>query len=78
MCSMTLKFSAVLKLVVQRKTVLVNVVVDKPPNNCYFRCHRELVLDDATILRDTEGTSRAVYFVVPLHADASQARAAPA
>jgi hypothetical protein len=53
------------KLVVQRKAVLVNVTVDKPPNNCYFRCHRELVLDDATVLRDGEGTSRAYYFVVP-------------
>ena len=54
------------KLTVQRKAVLVNVAVDKPPNNVYFRCHRELVLDDATVLRDTEGTSRAYYFVVPL------------
>ena len=53
------------KLTVQRKAVLVNVAVDKPPNNSYFRCHRELVLDDATVLRDTEGTSRAFYFVVP-------------
>ena len=53
------------KLVVQRKAVLVNVTVDKPPNNCYFRCHREFVLDDATVLRDAEGTSRAYYFVVP-------------
>ena len=53
------------KLTVQRKAVLVNVAVDKPPANCYFRCHRELVLDDTTIARDTEGTSRTAYFVVP-------------
>ena len=53
------------KLIVQRKSVLVNVTVDKPPNNVYFRCHRELVLDDATVLRDSEGTSRTTYFVVP-------------
>jgi hypothetical protein len=54
------------KLTVQRKAVLVNVAVDKPPNNSYFRCHRELVLDDATVLRDAEGTNRAFYYVVPL------------
>jgi hypothetical protein len=53
------------KLTVQRKAVLVNVAVDKPPNNAYFRCHRELVLDDATVLRDAEGTNQAFYFVVP-------------
>ena len=61
------------KLTVQRKAVLVNVAVDKPANNVYFRCHRELVLDDCTVLRDNEGTSRACYFVVPAHADAPQA-----
>ena len=66
------------KLTVQRKAVLVNVAVDKPPNNVYFRCHRELVLDDATVLRDEEGTSRAFYFVVPQHADAPQAGATAA
>ena len=53
------------KLTVQRKAVLVNVAVDKPPNNCYFRCHRELVLDDTTVVRDTQGTSKATYFVCP-------------
>jgi hypothetical protein len=53
------------KLTVQRKAVLVNVAVDKPANNVYFRCHRDLMLDDTTVLRDNEGTSRAFYFVVP-------------
>ena len=53
------------KLTVQRKTALVNVAVDKPASNLHFRCHRDLVLDDATVLRDNEGTSRAYYFVVP-------------
>ena len=53
------------KLTVQRKAVLVNVAVDKPPNNVYFRCHRDLILDDVTVMRDNEGTSRAFYFVVP-------------
>ena len=49
------------KLIVQRKAVLVNVTVDKPPSNAYFRCHRELMLDNATVLRDYEGTSRTNY-----------------
>ena len=45
--------------------MLVNVAVDKPPNNATSAAIRDLVLDDATVLRDTEGTSRAFYFVVP-------------
>jgi hypothetical protein len=53
------------KLTVQRKAVLVNVTVDKPPNACYFRCHRELMLDDSTVLRAEEGTNRTFYYVVP-------------
>jgi len=53
------------KLTVQRKAVLVNVVVDKPSNNSFFRCHADLTLDDATVLRDNEGTARTYYFVVP-------------
>lgn len=53
------------KLTVQRKAVLVNVAADKPANNVYFRCRREQALDDCTVLRDNEGTSRAYYFVVP-------------
>jgi len=53
------------KLTLQRKAVLVNVAVDKPPNNSYFRCHRELILDDSTMVRDPQGTSRAIYFVCP-------------
>jgi hypothetical protein len=53
------------KLTVQRKAVLVNVAVDKPPNNSYFRCHRELILDDPTVMRDRQGTRQAVYYVSP-------------
>jgi hypothetical protein len=55
------------KLTVVRKTVLVNVAVDKPPNNCYFRVNSdpEMMLDDATILRDVEGSKKTIYFVVP-------------
>jgi hypothetical protein len=52
------------KLTVHRKAVLVNVTVDRPPNNVYFRCHRELILDDTTVVRDT-GTNKATYFVSP-------------
>jgi hypothetical protein len=51
------------KFTVKRKTVLVNVTVDKPPNNCYFRAHPTWFLDDATIVRDA--TSSTVYFVTP-------------
>jgi hypothetical protein len=51
------------KLTVQRKTVLVNVAVDKPPNNSYFRVHRDWLLDEATVIKDPDtGT---YYFVVP-------------
>ena len=50
------------KLTVQRKAVLVNVTVDKPPNNVYFRCHRELVLDDCTVLRDNGRHQSGVLF----------------
>jgi hypothetical protein len=55
------------KLTVVRKTVLVNVSVDRPANNCYFRVNSDpnMMLDDATILRDTEGTKRTTYYVVP-------------
>jgi hypothetical protein len=55
------------KLTVQRKAVLVNVTVDKPAANVYFRCHPDpdLILDDATVLRDNDSTNRAYYFVVP-------------
>jgi hypothetical protein len=53
------------KLTVRRKSVLVNVDVGRPPNDCYFRCHSDLVLDEATVIRDVEGTSKTVYFVCP-------------
>lgn len=55
------------KLTVQRKPVLVNVAVDKPTNNVYFRAHSdpEMMLDDTTVLRDNTGTSRAYYYVAP-------------
>jgi hypothetical protein len=55
------------KLTVQRKTVLINVPIDRPANNVYFRVHpdAEMRLDDSTVLRDNTGTQRAYYFVVP-------------
>jgi hypothetical protein len=55
------------KLTVQRKTVLINVPVDRPANNVYFRVHPdpEMRLDDSTVLRDNSGTRRPYYYVVP-------------
>jgi hypothetical protein len=53
------------KLTVRRNAVLVNVEVDKPPNNMYFRCHRDLVLDNQTVVRDSEGTGRTFYYITP-------------
>jgi hypothetical protein len=55
------------KLTVQRKSVLVNVAIDKPANNVYFQVNPdpEMMLDHATVLRDNEGTRRAIYYVVP-------------
>jgi hypothetical protein len=50
------------KITVQRKTVLVNVTVDKPPSDTYFRAHPDWALDDATILKTD---SRDTLFVVP-------------
>lgn len=51
------------KLTVKRKTVLVNVTVDKPPNNCYFRAHPQMFMDDSTVLHDRD--DRTFYYVVP-------------
>jgi hypothetical protein len=53
------------KLTVQRKTIMVNVLVDKPANNSYFRVHPDWKLDGASVIRDVEGSSRTFYFVVP-------------
>jgi hypothetical protein len=55
------------KLTVQRKSVLVNVSVDKPANNVYFRVNAdpEMMLDNATVLRNDEGTKKNFFYVVP-------------
>jgi hypothetical protein len=55
------------KSTVVRKTVLVNVSVDRPASNVYFRVNAdpEMTLDDCTILRDVEGSRKTIYFVVP-------------
>src|SRR5262249_15418806 len=53
------------KLTVKRKTVLVNVPVGKPPNNVHFRTHPTLKLENATVIKDKDGTSDVYYFVVP-------------
>ena len=51
------------KLTVQRKTVLVNVSVDKPPADTYFRAHPTWILDDATVLKTDSGD---FLFVLPV------------
>jgi hypothetical protein len=53
------------KLTVKRQTVLVNVPVGKPPNNVYFRVHPDIMLEDATVIRDEEGTRKKFYFITP-------------
>src|SRR5215472_6607619 len=51
------------KLTVKRKSVLVNVPVDKPPNNVHFRTHRTQKLEDATVIRDKDDD--VYFFIVP-------------
>jgi hypothetical protein len=53
------------KLTVKRRTVLVNVPVDKPPNNVHFRTHPTLKLENATVIKDKDGTRTIFYFIVP-------------
>jgi hypothetical protein len=53
------------KLTVKRKTVLVNVTVDKPPSNVHFRTHPTLKLENATVIKDEDGTRKKFYFIVP-------------
>jgi hypothetical protein len=52
------------KPTVERKKVLVNVDVGRPPNACYFRTHPELRLKARTILQK-EGTKRMFYYISP-------------
>jgi hypothetical protein len=53
------------KLTIKRKTVLVNVPVGKPANNVHFRTNPTLKLENATVIKDKEGTGDIYYFVVP-------------
>src|SRR5262249_25709821 len=53
------------KLTVKRKTVLVNGPVGKPPNNVHCRTHPTLKLENATVIKEKEGTRDVYYFVVP-------------
>jgi hypothetical protein len=53
------------KLTVKRKTVLVQVPVGKPPNNVHFRTHPTLQLENATVIKDKEGTRDVYYYIVP-------------
>ena len=57
------------KLTVKRRTILVNVPIDKPPKDVYFRTHPELHLEDATVIKDEEGTRKVFYFIVPAMRD---------
>lgn len=50
------------KLTVRRKSVLVNVTVDKPPSDTYFRAHPDWALDDATVIKTDGGD---FLFVLP-------------
>jgi len=52
------------KITVSRKAVLINVKVDKPPNNVHFRAHPEWYIDDASILQDRDAGT--FYFVHPV------------
>jgi len=57
------------KLTVKRQIVLVNVPVGRPANNVYFRTHKDIKLEDATVIRDEEGGRKAFYFIVPAMRD---------
>src|SRR5262249_57092039 len=57
------------KLTVKRQIVLVNVPVGRPANNVYFRTHKDIKLEDATVTRDEEGGRKAFYFIVPAMRD---------
>jgi hypothetical protein len=54
-------------LTVQRRTVLINIPVDKPPNNVFFRTSPdpEMILDNVTVIRDVEGARKTTYFLAP-------------
>ena len=53
------------KLTIKRKTVLVNVPVGKPPGNVHFRTHPTLKLENATVIREKDGTRDVYYFITP-------------
>src|SRR5262249_3973099 len=53
------------KLTVKRQTVRVNVPVERPANNVYFRTHTTLKLENATVIKDKDGTRDVYYFIVP-------------
>jgi hypothetical protein len=52
------------KITVVRKTVLINVKVDKPANNVHFRAHPEWYLDDCSIVHDRN--AQTFYYVHPI------------
>jgi hypothetical protein len=52
------------KITVVRKTVLINVKVDKPANNVHFRAHPEWYLDDCSVVQDRNAGT--FYYVHPI------------
>ena len=54
------------KQTVVRKSVLINVDVDRPPNNVYFRVNPDPdMMLEATVVRDNDGTKKVTYYVTP-------------
>src|SRR5262245_9295469 len=54
------------KPIVQRKSVLVNVTVERPPNNVYFRVHPSPDMQlRAAVVKNREGSSTTTYYIPP-------------
>ena len=48
---------------IKRQGVLVNIAVDKPPNNSHFKAHPDWLLEGQTVVKDKDTGD--FYFVVP-------------
>src|SRR5262249_1023278 len=54
------------KSIVQRKSGLVNVTVERPPNNVYFRGHPSPEMQlRAAVVKNREGSSTTTYYIPP-------------
>src|SRR5439155_27053972 len=51
------------KIEVRRRTMLVNVAVDRLPSNSFFRAHSTWFLDDQTVLKDKDSGEN--YYITP-------------